>query len=129
MRSKALKIVALPFVLAAGLSAVQTSPPTVAGMYTCAGTDAHGRAYRSTLEIAAHVEGYAMQWGPARPPVVFGFGIVHRAVLAAWIVDTGNAVVGVVVYTIAPDTLEGTWTAGDGRTHPESCQRDWLQAV
>ena len=115
-----IKIALLPILLSVGLYAVQ-SPRPLEGKYICSGIDAHGVAYQTNLEIEVVKGGYGLQWGDDRPARIFGFGIIHTDILASWIVDGVNGAVGVVAYTMRPGRLEGTWTAGDGQTHPEVC--------
>lgn len=96
---------------------VVTTPPDVTGKYHCVGQTPNGD-YEMLLEVVREEDNYYFLWHDTEVQAK-GFGLrVGDQLSAIYQFASGN--LGMVTYTISPQTLTGKWTMGDG-VFPETC--------
>lgn len=99
-----------------------STPPPLAGHYTCTGANDHGTRYSLRLEIRAHRDGFLFQWTAPRTGQITGRGLGIRTGDTLAVAFTNGKAIGVVHYAIGNGVLAGRWWAG-GEAYPETCEQ------
>lgn len=109
--------------LALLLSLTLLQSSNLAGTYACEGVSETNEPYTVTLTVVAYGHAYQLAWTHETELWAIGVGFSpHPGEFTA--AYTAGRLLGVVAYTAnANGQLEGTWTATDGKVHPERCRR------
>ena len=91
--------------------------PTIQPKYQCRGDTPQGR-YNLPLQIQNKGDNYFLFWGNGE---MQGIGFRKENRLSVAFVNLINNGVGVIVYEIKDDSMQGYWAGGDGRIYQESC--------
>lgn len=91
-------------------ASAQTAPAVMPGQYACTGENADGSAYTIPLTVLPDSKQWRLTWHD-QPGVLIGLGYFHRGVLSVAIATAKGQPVGLVVYDVLDQTLDGTWMA------------------
>ena len=94
---------------------------SLVGLYACTGTNPEGMPYEAVTDVVEHEGLMWMRWTFEGGEQMFAVGFIHEERL---VMGYYNSAAGVVVYSLSPDTLAGTWVmAGASQHYPETCTR------
>jgi hypothetical protein len=101
----------------------QAAEKSLAGVYSCEGTNPDGRTYAGIVEIVRIKDTYLVRWTMPNDSQVVGVGILSGDVLS---VSYYGGTPSLVVYSVAESgQLQGKWTAGgaEGMVFTETLTR------
>jgi hypothetical protein len=118
-------VVFLGVELAFWTAASAQAQPTVAGRYSCHGTQKDGKTYDLELVVQAEGEAFLLGWFKDGQQAYEGIGFVADGYFSAISVgfDGKNLVASAVLYKVSPARLDGKWTGGTGDVNHEVCTR------